>query len=675
MRKSRFLFIALGFMALFLLTAPVSSCRASHKGPRPNILLITVGSMRWDYMSALEKTLIETPVMNRLARDGVLFDNVMVSAPLSRVSHASIFTGLYPPQHHVRDDTLDSLSPETDTLAAILKKNGYRTGAIVGGLPLVRNSGLNQGFDYYDDTMIDAYYENRVGQATSLPVEVRASQVNERAISWLRDKAANHGPWFLWVHYYDPNAPYNPPSPFDLVYSDKLYAGEVAYVDANIGILLEEIHQLGMQSGTLIVLTSDHGEGLGEHGEDFSGWQVYDSTSRVFAGFTWPGVIPAGKLVSETVRNIDLFATILDLAGISSPQNRPSRSLKPLFGGRASGGGNAEPWPPAYTESLTFNHEMKWLPIYSIKEGAYHYIQMKDGELYDTAHDPMETNNLVAVKPEEARRLSEVLDRVRNEMKRGKGAPETLGVVQPGPKANELGKEQILSIMKLLEEASAAFGQGKSDEAISLFKKILETDPDAVRIYFALGKIFARQRNHEEALKYFDEFIARSSGKAKARGLAEEGAVWMDKKDPLRAEKLLKESIQLNPDYPMAHFNLGMTYGQEELIEEAEKEFEIALRLDPSFAAAHYGMGLVLARDARRQTAALQEFLEALKYNPDLAEAHLSIGFIFGGAGKLKDVPKAIFHLERALSIEPNIQNGDEARKILAELKKKNEKK
>lgn len=662
----------LALVLLCIIPTLGASCKHGQKGPRPNILLITVDSMRWDYLGASGQARIETPVMDRLASEGVLFDHVIVSAPASRVSHTSLFTGLYPPQHGVRDNAMDRLSPEAVTLAELLKNAGYRTGAVVGGLPVVRNSGLDQGFDYYDDTMIDAYYENRTGQNRPLPVEIRAAQANERAISWLRDSADKKEPWFLWVHYYDPHFPYTPPSPFDLIYNDSPYAGEIAYVDANIGILLGELRRLGKQNGALVVLTADHGEALGEHQEDFSGWQAYSETIRVFAGFTWSGVIPAGKRVTETIRNIDLFASILDMAGVPIPKNSPSRSVKPFFGAGESQGKAAEQWPAAYSESLMFSQEMRWFPIYSIQEGSYHYIQMKESELYDTAHDAREANNLTTVKPEEAKRLAAVLDRIRKEIESAKGIPASSGVAEPGPKAKEFSIEQMRSIIKMRAAAYSEYRLGKFDESISLYKKVIETDPDAVQVYFSLGKIHVGQGKLDDALKYFDEFLARSSGKAKARGLVEEGAIWMEKKDPLRAEKLLKEAIKLDPDYAMAHLNLGMAYGQQELFEEAEKEFGIALKLDPRFVAAHYGLGLVLAHDPNRQIAAVQEFSEALKYEPNLALAHLSIGSILGGEGKMRDVPQAIIHLKKALEIDPNMQNREAVKKLLAELEKKN---
>lgn len=681
---------------LVLLSATImiwglQSCKSKAKKERPNILFITVDTMRWDHLGIFGKVDIDTPVMDKLAEGGVLFEDMIVSAPLTRISHASMFTGLYPPQHGVRDNVMASLSPKADTLAELLKNNGYATGAVISGFPVIAVSGLAQGFDYYDDTLLKEYYDNQGRQKVREVPEIKAEDVTKKAISWLREQASQDKPWFMWVHYYDPHALYEPPPPFDVIYKTRPYTGEVAYVDVNIGILLAELKKLGLREKTLIVLTSDHGEGLGEHDESTHSYLAYDSTIKVFAVLNWEGKIPAGKRISYQVRNIDLFPTVLEIAGIKTPKSIYAMSLVDYYNGNASGD------LPAYTETLTFNQEFRWYPIYSIRDGKFHYIEAKQPELYDIKQDEKETNNLADIKVDEQKKLAVLLRKIIEEMKKGvRLESETvkltesdlarlraLGYItsgsnpnleEPGEYAKNLDIEVIKQLVGLQHRGLYYLQRRDFQNALATYLKMIEINRDVVEPYFQAGVCYKELGDFDSAMKYYLDYTARTSAFGKAKALVGEAEIYFIKGDYIESEKLLKEALKINPDYASAHVNLGMVYGQQEIVEQAESELRKALELDPKLASAYYGLGFTYAKDPRRQHAALENLYKALELEPDMAVAHLSIGSILGTNAELTNPQRALFHLGRALELDPHIPQAEEARKLIEELEKKTKK-
>lgn len=685
--QSRKNFLVLGSLLLATVILVGQACKSKVRAERPNILFITVDTMRWDHLGLFGKVDIDTPVMDRLAEGGVLFENMIVSAPLTRISHASMFTGLYPPQHGVRDNVVASLSPEANTLAELLKKKGYSTGAVVSGFPVIAVSGLAQGFDYYDDTMLKEYYDNQGRQRVREVPEIKAEEVTKKAVNWLREQASQDKPWFMWVHYYDPHALYDPPPPFDVIYKTRPYTGEVAYVDVNIGMLLAELKKLGLREKTLIVLTSDHGEGLGEHDESTHSYLAYDSTIKVFAILNWEGKIPAGKRVSYQVRNIDLFPTVLEIAGVKIPKSIPAVSLVSYYAGSA----NQE--LPAYSETLTFNQEFKWYPIYSMRDGHFHYIEAKENELYDVQQDEKETNNLANVKVDDKKRLAGLLKKIIEEMKKGvKLEPETvkltesdlarlkaLGYISTGGSANpeepgEFAKTLDIEVIKQLvglQHRGLYFMQRNNfQEALQTYLKMIELNRDVIEPYFQVGKCYKELGDLDSAMKYYIEYSGRATGFGKVKALVGQAEIYFMKGDYIQSERVLKEALKLNPDYAVAHVNLGMVYGQQELLEQAENELRKAIELDPKLALAYYGLGFIYANDPKRHRAALENLYKALDIEPDMAVAHLTIGSILGNNAELKNPERALFHLRKALELDPNLPRAEDARKLIEELEK-----
>ena len=361
---------------------------AQSRGGKPNILLITVDTLRADRLGCYGSKTVATPAMDGLARDGVLFERALAQVPLTFPSHASIFTGTYPSYTGVQDFTSPPLGPEYRTIAQSLKANGYATGAVVSSFVLDRSWGVARGFDFYDD----AFSGKSFLEKDLALVERPAKESVDHAIAWLG--RTRRRPFFLWLHLYDPHSPYSPPEPFRSQYKDRPYDGEVAYTDAQVGRLLEWLKARRLYAGTLIVLVSDHGESLGEHGEKEHGFFIYRSTTHV------PLILkpPAGSPVrpgrrAGPVEAVSLAPTLLVVAGLRDPIQKQFQA-----GGLLAAQTNPEA-ALAYSETFYPFSSFGWNPLRGLESGRYHYIEAPRAELYDLRSDPEEKRNLAGEQP------------------------------------------------------------------------------------------------------------------------------------------------------------------------------------------------------------------------------------------------------------------------------------
>lgn len=357
---------------LVVLGAAAACSPAPQK--RPNILLVTLDTTRADHLGAYGYTRANTPTLDRLAANGVLFERAISAAPLTLPAHVSLLTGQYPFTHGVRNNGNFTLGDTTPTLATAFRAAGYRTAAFVSAFVLDHRYGLARGFDRYDD---------RLG------LERRGGETATAAEAWLRETAGDARPFFLWVHLYDPHDPYDPPPPFAAAFADRPYDGEIAYDDDVVGRLLQHADGGDGRGSTIVVVAGDHGESLGDHGEETHGLFVYESTIRVpliIAG----GALPAGRRVSELVRTIDLAPTLLDLAGAGSIPSTDGRSLRPLVDHRGAGPQDA------YSETYFPQLYMNWAPLRTLQDARWKVIDAPVPELYDLANDGAERANLAA---------------------------------------------------------------------------------------------------------------------------------------------------------------------------------------------------------------------------------------------------------------------------------------
>jgi arylsulfatase A-like enzyme len=349
----------------------------SHREPRPvGVVVITLDTTRADRLSPYGFMNVSLPSLERLAREGVVFDEATTVAPLTLPAHTSLFTGLVPPNHGVRDNADKPLDESHTTLAEVLRARGFRTGAFVGSVVLDPDRGLAQGFEQYHGVV-------QPGPDAPVMRQRSGDAVMNDAIAWLA--TVGESPFFMWTHLYDAHRPYDPPEPYRTTYGHNLYVGEIAFADSQVGRLLEALEQRRLLDRTLVIVVADHGESLGDHGERDHGIFVYQDVVRVPLIVRAPGLRPGRT--GAVVRLTDVMPTILDLLGVPAPQT-DGVSLVDLLRGRRQDL-NLE----AYSESL-YPARLGWSPVRALRSGAFKLIAAPRPELYDLEHDPFEEHNI-----------------------------------------------------------------------------------------------------------------------------------------------------------------------------------------------------------------------------------------------------------------------------------------
>src|SRR5205809_4934515 len=375
--------------AIFLLTTMMSAaaCRAgaSRSSPpdRPNVLLVTIDTLRADHVGCYGYEAASTPTIDGLASRDISFETALTNAPLTGPSHASILTGRIPPGHGFRNNSGYTLSPRVKTAAEDFRQAGYRTAAFVSGFPLDRRFGFDRGFETYDDHLPKGNDRRRTPY-----VERFADATTDAALRWLAasNSAGPPSHWFLWVHYYHPHAPYEPPADLAERYNRAPYDGEIAFVDRQLARLLQALDVRNESGRTVVLVTADHGESLGEHGEGTHGVFVYDATLRVPWVMAGPQ-ISAGRVSRTIARSIDVLPTLADYAGLARRSDIDGRSLR----GAADGQEMSD--APSYAESLYPDTELGWSPRYASRTAGFKFIKAPHPELYDLQNDPSEKSN------------------------------------------------------------------------------------------------------------------------------------------------------------------------------------------------------------------------------------------------------------------------------------------
>jgi arylsulfatase A-like enzyme/Tfp pilus assembly protein PilF len=443
--------------------------------PPERVVLISIDTLRADHVGAYGATRAHTPTLDGLAARGVRFAHAFSPAPLTLPSHASLLTGLDPPQHGVRNNGGFRLPEEVATLAEVLRAGGFATAAFVGAFVLDRQFGLARGFDVYDDRMAP----RRAAGATGF-AERRADAVVDAALAWLAGAPER---FFLFVHLYDPHANYDPPPGFRASFPNRPYAGEIAFADAQLGRLLAALRERWPDERTLVVATSDHGESLGEHGEATHAYTLYDATQRVPLLLAGPG-LPAGAVVTPLVRLVDVAPTVLALTGQAALPETAGRDLRALVSGR-----EREP-RTAYLETLAPQLDFGWSPLLAVRTHRHKYVSAPRPELYDVQTDPGELRDVAAAEPELAGELAALLEA------RAVGAGTRAQFVAPRPEdrrrlrslgyvvsgeevpAAELGRvggpdpKDELPVLALLSRADALCAAGRAREAWELVREV-----------------------------------------------------------------------------------------------------------------------------------------------------------------------------------------------------------
>lgn len=602
---------------------PAVALFAAPRGAERNVLLITIDTLRADHLGCYGARTVATPNLDRLAEESVRFEWVVSPAPLTLPTHASLLTSVYPTYHGVRDNSGFVLGQEQLTLAEVLRERGYRTGAFVGAFVLDARFGLDQGFDVYRS---DFPLSGRETIAPGL-IQKRAEEVAAAALEWLDRPGRFERPFFCWIHFYDPHAPYEPPEPFRSRYRGDLYSGEVAYVDQVLGDLFRELRARGWWDDTTVIVTSDHGESLGEHGEETHGFFVYEACQRVPLLWKTPDKRVTPKTVGGLVRLIDVAPTLLQELGIRVPAVFQGRGL---WGSLRQG---RVPPQVAYAETYYPRLQFGWSELRAFYRPPYKYIEAPQPELYDLSRDPEEKTNLYASHQALAGSLRaalfETIQRFSASSPPQAGAmdPETaaalasLGYVTVSAGLGSLDRSYLelpdpkekLPIYQATTETYALMRTGRFEEALRVFSAILEKDPQASFVYHSMGMAYARLGRHEEAVRTYRRAVEAGQ---------ENGMLW---------------------------FNLGTSLLHLQRWDEAEAAFRKALALDPAHFRAKTNLASLLLN--RRQFAeALRLCEEVLQVHPDYEVALFNAGVAAAGLGRLET---AVAYLEKVLAVNP----------------------
>jgi arylsulfatase A-like enzyme/predicted Zn-dependent protease len=584
---------------------------------RYNVLLITVDTLRADHLGCYGDSRAETPSMDRLAADGVLFERAETAAPITLPAHVSILTGTYPAYHGVRNNGVYRLGPRAETLAEVLKEHGYRTGAVISGYPLLARFGLSQGFDSYDDHL-PAEKPRQVGFR-----ERKAEEVTHQGLAWLDTVGSQR--FFLWLHYFDPHAPYTPPSPFADRFALAPYDGEVAYVDHEIGRVLDELAALQILDKTLVVLAADHGEGLGDHGEATHGVFLYESTIRVPLILSLPGPLPRGRRVSTPVRTIDLMPTVLRLLDLPQPDELQGTSLLPLTSRR----------PPdlllkSLSESVLPRENYGWSELSALRIGDWKYILAPEEELYDLRTDPNETKNLARQREGDAVRMHEEIHHLMQD------AASTGAPIAYRQELDETARERLRSLGYLWAPGPAA-GSPLPDpkKRIALLDKL-----DGARELDARGEL-------APAIARYDEVLSADPGNLTA--LFHRGNAKVEAGDYAGAAADFEAVLSQRPRSPEVLLNLGSALLGEGLLNESARIFRQVIDLDPDSDKAFAGLGKVLARQGKPEEAA-EMFRRALSFNPSSRDAQQGLAASLAAGGKKEEAEAT---LRRAAEEDP----------------------
>ena len=664
---------------------PPGSGVAVPAGPPLNILLVTLDTTRADHLGCYGWGRARTPELDRLAREGVRFERAFSPVPVTLPAHASLMTGRYPFAHGVRNNGNFYLADKFETLATVLKGRGYRTAAFVSSFVLDRRYGLQRGFETYDDRMDAAGDNNSI---LNLQAERRGDHAGAALDAWLTAYARQaSAPFFAWLHLYDPHEPYAPPPPFREEFAGALYDGEIAFDDALVGKVVERLGALGLLERTLIAVIGDHGESLGDHGEETHTMFVYDSAIRVPWILWRPGRVPAGLVVREPVRLTDLAPTLLDLVGAPGLATPHGRSVRPLLEGRAPGAAL-----PIYAETLMPELYLNWAPLRAVREERWKYIEAPKPELYDLATDPGERTNVYDARPQTVRGLQQALERLTGgaagALNVGTLDRETLeklaalGYVGAGaaPQAAAAGAvradpKDMIGIYNRLRHANAALtdrrfadaqailgevlakdshnafarfvlggacmGMNDYRGAIVQYRKYLELVPASANAHALIATCYQRLEDRQNAVREADAALAIDPRFSDARIL--KAGVMAAQGNTTGALAELRATVASDPEKPRLHFELAKALEQAGQGPAAEAEFQAALRLQADYAPALAGLGTLYAREGKHAQA-VQALERALAVAPQQEQARFNLA---GASQQLGRVAEARAEYQR----------------------------
>jgi choline-sulfatase len=604
---------------------------------------MTIDTLRPDHVGAYGAPNAETPNLDAVARHGVRFTHARSAVPLTGPSHATILTGLYPPQHGVRDNVNFVLDDRYPTLATVLAARGYRTAAFVGAYPLASAFGFSRGFAEFSE----GFHETAgLGQGAERP----GNEVADAALAWLSSPSPRPQPFFAWMHLYDPHAPYAPPPPYAARFAGRPYDGEIAFADAQVGRVLDALRASGQAARTVVAVLSDHGEGLGEHGEATHGMLVYDSTLRVPFIVAGPGV-PEGRVVEDEVGTVDVLPTLLALLDAPVPAGVAGRDLRPAFTGAP-----LRP-EPLYAESLFGRLNCRWAALRSWTSGGMKLVLGAAPELYDLGRDPAERVDLAEKDRGTAERLqaslraavagmapggdsarAAALSPEQEEKLRalgyaggsgGGGALDLPGLPDP---RNNVGRFERLQVA-MIASGPAVF------PALAEASAIAAQDPGNPFAQFTRASLAYRAGRLDEAAAAFARALELEPDRPGMRHYY--GRLLREKGDLAESEHQLRLAVaQTTADDLRTRVNLALTLVERRSLDEAESLLREALAKEPRHVEAQAAMGRLLAARGRTQEAVpfLVEATRAPGPEPWIALA--AVYLEEGEAGRAEDAAR-----------------------------------
>ncbi|HEX6504690.1 MAG TPA: sulfatase-like hydrolase/transferase [Terriglobales bacterium] len=614
---------------LVILCLNAASFAADRASAAPNVVVITIDTLRADHLGCYGYKQIHTPNIDGLAADSARFERAYTPVPITLPSHTVIFTGTYPALNGMHDFSGNRLGPQQQTLAAVLKENGYTTGAVVASAVLDSRFGLNRGFDYY----YDHFDFNRLEESNLDEMERPGNVVADQVLEWLGKNYQNR--FFLWMHLYDPHYPYRPPAPYSEEYKSRPYDGEIAFADEQVGRLLRFLKEKGLYRNTLIVLSGDHGEGLGEHGEATHGFFIYNSTLHVPLMFHLPGPVTV-RDVASLASTVDIMPTILEALKIPVPGQVQGKSLLPVISGKKRDEAPIYLYAETFLPRLHFN----WSELRAVESERYHFILAPKPELYDLAKDPNEAQNLYSEKKAVSEELRAKLAAIIHEYTPGQELAEKTGLDPAlmerlkslgyagfsGGGAADVSNSELpdpkdrIQVYELISKAIEESQHGEYEPSVEKLNAALKTEPQSVPVHYLQGLNYYRLGQYSDAVSEF------------------------------------QKALQLSPDYALAAFHLGLAYARTGQSEEAIATLKRTLELDSTNFSASYDLGL-LYRQKNMNTEAAAAFRHSIEVAPDYVPGHMALGELLLDEGQLDE---AISELRQAVALAPQ-QSGTHA--------------
>ena len=664
--------IGLALFCLFgvLIGAGGPLCRAETK---KNVLLITIDTLRADRLSCYSSQHVQTPNLDSLAERGVQFSRAFASTSTTLPSHANILLGVSPLYHGVHDNLHFVVRGEYLSLAEHLKADGYATAAFVGAYPLDPRFGLDQGFDIYNADYSRGFDRN----LSSL--ERRADDVVDSALDAFKTMSS---PWFVWIHLYDPHLPYDPPEPYKSRFKKSLYDGEVAYVDSVFGKLLGFLEKQRLYEETMIVLTADHGESLGQHGEMSHGFFAYNTTIWVPLIIDFPGL--KTKKVHQNVSHLDIFPTVCDFVGVKKPPHLHGISLLPVMKGAELSES------PLYFESLYPYYAHGWAPIRGVIHKQAKFFDSPIPEFYDLENDFDEISNLSgSMKLNEYQRQLETLIRDQSSPQSQRSQEHldrealnklsSLGYVSRSTgtaKTNFSSQDDVKVLLPLHNRvflAMSLYKEGRTADAIDMLNKVMDLRKDIGVAYFRLGSIYMNEGQTDKALEVlrqglsnasndydvfrsyiqtlrraqrFDEIVENFHEKSYPE-IPFDPEIWNDVgfayahlKEWDKAIDFYNRALSVDSKYAEPFYNLGDAYltmatdkKALDLVEKSLVQFQQAIETDANYPSPYFGLGRAY-RILRDADAAVLNFKKAVTLQPDFDEAYYFLGLTYLDKGE-----------------------------------------